>query len=281
MRDDPFFNNVKGTRAAYEVAIAALKNGAQVDAAGCPVFDQATSEAISHQWRHTDGGPPKNLLAGWTTSAIVISIDLDVVAKGGKLLAVWGTTATSDKQLNRVGRPMTKNALLGLLAPGDVGDELKERWNAATPATSAEFVEEIEKGLKIYDSFDGKCGNQWLADREARPTLRYHALATLLTDDRLWVNGASAVCSQLFAVELASVGGQSAFKDDCGGRGPNYKAANIWRSVLVNGTTTGFDDGLDHDEREHSASLFPFLAAPDAKAGKTKSSDPAHATYKE
>lgn len=281
LRDDPFFNNVKGTRAAYQVATAALKNGAQADAAGCPIFDRPTAEAIAYQWRHTDGGPAQNLLAGWTTSAIVISIDLDVVAKGGKFLAVWGTTGTSDKQLQRVGRPMTKNALLGVLGSDAVADDLKERWNAATPATSAEFVVAIEKGLMIYDGFDGKCGNQWLTDREAAPTLRYHALATLLTDDRLWVNSGSAICSQLFAVEMASVGGQSAVKNDCGGRTPNYKAANIWRSLLVNGTTTGFDDGLDHDDREHSASLFPFLAPPGAGSAKTNSPDTAHAAYKE
>src|SRR5260370_18936417 len=33
LRDDPFFNNVKGTRAAYDVADTALRNGAVVDAA--------------------------------------------------------------------------------------------------------------------------------------------------------------------------------------------------------------------------------------------------------
>jgi Domain of unknown function (DUF4331) len=273
LRDDPFFNNVKGTRAAYQAAIAALKNGAVVDAAGCPNFDRATSEAIFYQWRHTDGGPPKNFLAGWTASSIVISIDLDVVNKGGKLLAVWGTTSTADKQLNRVGRPLTKNALLGLFAADDVGDQLKEEWNAATPATSVRFIAEIQKGLAIYDGFDGKCGNQLLANPEAAPTIRYRALATLLTDDRLWVNSASSVCTQLFAVELATVAGQSALRDDCGGRSPNYNAANVWRSLLVQGTTVGVDDGLDHDEREHSATVFPFLAAPDAKP-VTSAADP-------
>jgi hypothetical protein len=87
----------------------------------------------------------------------------------------------------------------------------------------------------------------------------------MLTDDRLWVNSASSVCTQLFAVELASVAAQSAMKSDCGGRTPNYNASNIWRSLLVNGTTVGVDDGLDHDEREHSATVFPFLAAPSVK----------------
>jgi hypothetical protein len=266
LRDDPFFNNVKGTRAAYQTAIAAMKNGADIDAAGCPSVGQATSQAISYQWRHTDGGPATNLLAGWTASSIVIAVDLDVVTKGGKMLAVWSTTATPDRQLNRVGRPLTKNALLGLFAPDDVGDRLKEQYNAATPATSARFIPEIEKGLALYDAFDGKCGNQLLADRETVPSMRYRALAAVLADDRLWVNSASSVCTQLFAVELANLAGQPALKDDCGGRTPNYNAANVWRSLLVEGSTVGVDDGLDHAEREHSTTVFPFLAAPDAKS---------------
>jgi hypothetical protein len=132
LRDDPFFNNVRGTRAAYQTAQAALKAGASVDAAGCPNFDRATSQAILDQWKHTEGGPPKNFLAGWLTSAIVISIDLKVVNKGGKLLAVWGTTSTPDKQLDRAARPLTGNALLGTLASDEVSDQLKEDYNAAT-----------------------------------------------------------------------------------------------------------------------------------------------------
>jgi hypothetical protein len=263
LRDDPFFNNVRGTRAAYQTAQAALKDGATVDAAGCPNFDQATSKAILDQWRHTDGGPPTNFLAGWLTSAIVISIDLSVVSKGGTTLAIWGVTSGPERQLNRVGRPLTKNALLGLFAPDSVGDSLKEQWNAATPATSAGFIPEIQKTLGLYDGFDGKCGNQLLVDPRAAPSARYLALATLLADDRLWVNSASSVCTQLFAVELAKLAGESALNQDCGGRTPNYNASNVWRSLVVNGSTVGVDDGVDHDEREHSATVFPFLAAPD------------------
>ncbi len=90
LRDDPFFNNVKGTRAAYNVAGAALQHGTPTDAAGCPQFDEATSRSILDTWRHTDGGPATNLLAGWKSSALVLSIDLDVVNSGGKLLAAWG-----------------------------------------------------------------------------------------------------------------------------------------------------------------------------------------------
>jgi hypothetical protein len=262
LRDDPFFNNVKGTRAAYEVAFAALRHGTVADEGGCPKFDQAISRSISDQWQRTDGGPATNFLARWTTSALVISVDLDVVARGGKMLAVWGVTATPDRQLNRVGRPLTKNALLGLNAADEVGDRLKEQWNAATPSRSAQFIPEIQKGLALYDGFDGVCGNQLLAKNDVAST-RYHALAVLLTDDRLWVNSASASCTQFFAVELARLAEQHALLNDCGGRTPNYNASNVWRSLLVKGTTSGVDDGLDHDEHEPSATAFPFLAAPD------------------
>jgi hypothetical protein len=31
------------------------------------------------------------------------------------------------------------------------------------------------------------------------------------------------------------------------------------------------DDGLDHDEREHSATVFPFLAAPTVKPAAVES----------
>ena len=265
-RDDPFFNNVKGTRAAYDKARAALDAGAKVDAAGCPAFDSATVHAIADEWRHTQGGPAKNLLAGWTTSAIVVSIDLKLVNKGGPLLAVWGVTQSPARQIDRAARPLTGNALLGTLAPEEISDAFKETYNMSTPADGGKFVDEIASNLGLYDGFDGKCGNQWLADAKAAPTQRYHALASLLADDRLWVNSASAVCTQFFAVERAALGDDRALAKDCGGRTPTYSASNIYRSMLVDGTTDSVSDGLSRDEREHSDSVFPFLAAPDAQA---------------
>jgi hypothetical protein len=266
LRDDPFFNNVKGTRAAYQVAFAALKRGVATDAAGCPKFDRATAEKILHEWRHTDGGPATNLLAHWTSSALVVSVDLDAIDRGGRMLAVWASTETEARRFDRLGRPLTKNALLGLTDADGVGDQLKESWNRATPATSAEFVADMEKSLAFYDGLDGDCGNQFLIDSRVEAAERYRPLALLLSDDRLWVNGDSTRCTQLLAVELASLAGRSDLSGDCGGRTPTYNASNTWRSLLVKGTLTGIDDGLDHDEHQPSATVFPFLVPPDAQA---------------
>lgn len=264
-RDDPFFNNVKGTRAAYQVAATALRNGTAVDEAGCPGFDRATSEAILDQWRHTDGGPASNFLAGWTSSAIVVSVDLTLLTRGGKLLAVWATTSAGSKQIDRAARPLTGNALLGTLASEETSNRLKEDYNAATPRTSARFVPEIEKALALYDAFDGKCANQLLTPRPATAPRaeRYRAMAELLADDRLWVNSESTLCLQLFAVELAILAGQSERLMDCGGRTPLYNASNVYRSLLVDGSTTSVDDGVEHDDKRHSETEFPFLAAPE------------------
>ncbi|WP_034159120.1 DUF4331 family protein [Sphingomonas sp. ERG5] len=263
LRDDPFFNNVKGTRAAYNKAVAEMKAGAVKDAAGCPQFSAAASRAILTEWNHTAGEPGSNFLAGWTPASIVLSVDLDLIAKGGKMLAMWASTASVARQIDRAGRPLTGNALLGTITAEEVQNALKEEYNAATPAGSTEFVPEIEQALGLYDGFDGRCGNQLLADAKAPPGRRYHAMAALLADDRLWVNAASHICTQLFAVERAALAGETALRDDCGGRDPNYDSVNVYRSLLVSGTPTGVDDGVHHDERTHSATVFPFLAAPD------------------
>ncbi|MCW3964320.1 DUF4331 domain-containing protein [Pseudomonas aeruginosa] len=266
LRDDPFFNNVKGKREAYTLAGEALAKGLAKDEAGCPAFEATTSAAILDRWRHTGGGPAQNLLAGWTAATLTVSIDLAMVGRGGPMLAVWAETADATRRIDRMGRPQTGNALLGTLAPAAVSDALKEAYNRATPAASDAFVPEIEKALGLYDGFDGDCGNAFLADRTAGAS-RYLTLANLLADDRLWVNAAGGDCTTLFAVELAALGGRPDLKDDCGGRTPNYDAVDVYLSLLAGGAVS---DGVDHDDQTHSTTVFPFLAAPaDSKGAKT------------
>jgi Domain of unknown function (DUF4331) len=284
LRDDPFFNNVKGTRAAYNVAGAALQRGTTMDSAGCPQFDEATSRAILDTWQHTDGGPATNFLAGWKSSALVISIDLDVVNTGGKLLAVWGAVHKASpanttpqagtlgkvpaipklgEQIERTARPLIKNGLVGgPLAPDAISNQRKESYNRVTRTDWAQFSTYIQQTLGLYDGFDGKCGNQWLADPKAKAGMRYQALAKVLADDRVWVNSESHVCTQFLAVEFTEFRTPGAPRGDCGGRTPNYNASNIFRSLLTKGTTTGVDDGLKGDDKVHSTTDFPFLAAP-------------------
>lgn len=268
LRDDPFFNNVRGSRAAFNIAGAALKAGTPKDSAECVLFDAATQREILEAWRHTDGGPAKNFLVGWTPASIVISVDLSAVNKGGPLLAVWGATVSPTRQVDRAGRPLTGNALLAPLAGGAMSDKLKEEFNAATPATSSRFVPAIQESLGLYDGYDGQCGNGLLENTVGDIDVRYGELATLLAEDRLWVNSASTTCTQLFAVERAARGGETALAADCGGRTPTYSAVNAYRSLLAGGQPTGIDDGVDADELMPSNSAFPFLRPPPGGVAK-------------
>jgi hypothetical protein len=265
LRDDPFYNNIKGLLDAYGTASNAIKNGAAVDAAGCAHFDDATTKEILDHMQHTDGGPAENFLGNWTVSAIVISVELSAVSKGGKLLAVWGETTAGGKTLDHMARPFVANTLLGVapFSPDDPSGLRRQEYNEVSRTGETAFVADLQKSLAFQDSLDGKCGNQVLAQPKVSPS-RYMALAKTFADDRLWVNSASKVCTQFFAVELTSLAGRKNMSSDCGGRAPTYDAPNSWRSLLIAGATTGITDGLSQDEHAASATAFPFLAAPDA-----------------
>jgi len=271
LRDDPYFNNVRGTRAALDKAGAALRSGAASrDASGYAHFDEATLQAIHDAWRHTNGGPAANFLAGWKTSAIVVSIDLPTVSKGGPLLALWARTErrqpaqgakppATGAPIDRVGRPLTANALLATVGDEDIADALKEGYNRADPAGWQAFATEIGRNLALYDGFDGVAGNQWLADASQDSPARYVRLARLLADDRLWIDSRRTACVEYLAVERAAFGSPNT---DCGGRAPSVDVNGVFRSMLIRGTPDTSDDGVDHDDRIHSNDDFPFLAAP-------------------
>ena len=265
LRDDPFYNNIKGLAGAYQAAADAIKAGTAVDDAGCARFDATASQTIREQMGHTDGGPAQNFLLNWSVSALVFSVDLNAVAKGGSVLAVWGETSASGRRIDRMARPFVENTLLGVapFSTDDASGMRRQKYNEASPANGSSFVADLQKSLAFQDSLDGDCGNQLLAEAGDGAS-RYRTLARVFSDDRLWINSASSLCTQFFAVELAALARQEAHRNDCGGRSPTYDTSNVWRSLLIAGRPGGLTDGLARDEHAPSATAFPFLAAPDA-----------------
>jgi hypothetical protein len=271
LRNDPFFNNVNGTRWAYGAAAEALATGTSRDSAGCPAFDAKASAEIRRRWASTSDGSPTDFLRGWKVSALVLQVDLDLVGRGGPLLAVWATTArrSDGAVLDRMGRPLIENALLGPLDPEAEINARKEAWNRASPRDWPDFAPAIARTLALYDGFDGNCGNQWKHGAENGPRKsgrgeggegqgasgRYQALAGLLADDRLWIDSRHSRCTTFLAVERGISG-------DCGGRAPTLDAPDVFRSLLMDGSVDGLPDGTDHDDGRHSDRQFPFLGAP-------------------
>lgn len=164
--------------------------------------------------------------------------------------------------IDRVGRPLIGNALLGPTDTADASDRRKEQYNRAAPGAWPSFIADMERTLGLYDGLDRTCGNQWLADQRGAPAMRYHALATLFADDRLWINSQSTRCTQYLAVERAALAVPGAATADCGGRTPGYDVNNRFRSLLIRGTLDDAVDGIVRDDHEHSTIVFPFLAAP-------------------
>jgi hypothetical protein len=272
LRDDPYFNNVRGTRSALNAAGDAIRAGrAPQDATGFRRFDAETLQRIPQLWGQTQGGPARNFLAGWTTSALVVSVDLDLVTAGGPLLAVWARTERRQDApvgeppppgvpIDRMGRALTGNALLATVGDDDIASLLKVAYNGAEPVGWPGFTTEIGRNLALYDSFDGVAGNQWLADPQHSTPTRYQRLSRLLADDRLWVDSRQTRCLHYLAVERNAFGAPPL--PDCGGRTPLHNVNAVFRSLLIRGTPDVTDDGVTRDDHEHSTSHFPFLSAP-------------------
>ncbi len=92
LREDPFFFNAAGFRETARIVTAAA-DGLSFDAAGCPALDTATSAALVGQLQSAPGGGPAvDAFAGFNALAIVLSIDVSLLTKGGPILSVWGST---------------------------------------------------------------------------------------------------------------------------------------------------------------------------------------------
>ena len=119
---------------------------------------------------------------------------------------------SAGKQIDRMARPFVANTLLGVapFSTDDASGLRRQEFNEAPPANGARFIDGPSEIARI-PGFAGRSMRQPAARRQQRESpSRYRALAKVFADDRLWVNSASSVCTQFFAVELASLAGTKA-----------------------------------------------------------------------
>lgn len=286
LRNDPFFFNLAGFKETASIvanAAAGLLAAGLIDSAGCPALDATTSALLVNQLKTGVGGSaPVDSFANFNVLSIVLSIDKSVLTKGGPIVGVWASTnrrSNGDRigvQIDRMGRPGVNTALTNpFFLPSELEshEAIVDAYNAAAnPANWVSlFAPEIAGNLAIFDGINLVCGDQLLADQGTPPGTppgtpapgRYNTLASVLADDRLFVNSASGSCAQYLAVEANYLGISN---NDCGGRTPLEDVIDTTYSVLAlpAGTLSGVDDGVpvDGDGGEASLTQFPFLDAP-------------------
>lgn len=171
---------------------------------------------------------------------------------------------TLGAQIDRMGRPAVSTATIATFtADATTKGARKDAYNQAAIATWATFIPDMRASLAILDALDGTCGNQLAADAMSLP--RYTFLATVLSDDRLYVNSGSGKCGIYLGLEAEIVNPSlpAELKGSCGGRTPTDDVIDRSYSVLAAGLLTGVDDTITSDaEATHSLTTFPFLAAP-------------------
>lgn len=161
-------------------------------------------------------------------------------------------------QIDRFGRPAINTALNHTFDTNQATkDAAKDAWNQAKRTDWGTYADEVAFNLGILDSLDANCGNQFLADPALSPD-RYKTLATVLADDRLWINLASDSCTTYLAVEANATGALA--NNDCGGRRPADDVIETSYSLLAAGLLAGVDDTITADPAKTGVETFPYLA---------------------
>lgn len=167
---------------------------------------------------------------------------------------------TLGAQVDRAGRAAISTALVATFeADADIAGAAKDAYNAASPDSWGTFADGIAGNLAILDAIDANCGNQLLADDDNADG-RYATLASILSDDQLYVNSGSGTCGVYLGLEAEIVGAIGEGDGGCGGRMPADDVIDRSYSVLAAGILTGVDDTITEDDKGFD-DTFPFLKA--------------------
>jgi hypothetical protein len=183
---------------------------------------------------------------------------------------------TLGAQIDRFGRPAINTALNHSFDPGiAAAGTAKDMYNANAMESTwvASYKGEFAKNLAILDSLDttatsNGCGNQLFAQPDAGAA-RYDTFASVLANDRMWVNTAATNCSQYFGVELIATGVLAADggpdggpTNECGGRKLTYDVIQTTYSAAALGAVSGFGSGVSAVPGKTNGTTFPDLAPP-------------------
>jgi hypothetical protein len=92
LRNDAFFFNLDGFNATRALVSGAAED-LDFDAAGCPLLDEATADALVTQLQSAPGGgPAQDDFLGENILVIALAVDKAIVTPGGPIVSVWGSS---------------------------------------------------------------------------------------------------------------------------------------------------------------------------------------------
>ena len=164
------------------------------------------------------------------------------------------TPPTLKTQVDRIGRPAINTALNHVFDPTSNAGTAKDAYNADKNVSTwpTTYKAEFRNNLAIFDGLDRVCGNQ-AAYALANS---YVPLATLASDDRIYLDTSHATCTTYLAVELNATGIQA--NTDCGGRKLTYDVIDATYAAVSG--AAGASDGISADATKTGGTAFPYLA---------------------
>jgi len=180
---------------------------------------------------------------------------------------------TLGAQIDRMGRPGINTALQSTFATTDqVREAAQDAYNADKDKAGwvAKYKDGFAGSLAIYDGIV-TCGDQPFFKEDAGTTAaaRYATLASVLADDRLWLDTSATCSGRYLSVEL---NGTVLPNSDCGGRTLKTDVIDVTYTALagdVDGVVQGQDSGappigdtIAATDAKVNGTTFPYLSAP-------------------
>lgn len=173
---------------------------------------------------------------------------------------------TLGAQIDRMARPGVNTALQQTFTPNATREAAQDSYNKdGNKATwVATYKANFAGSLAIYDGVDRNCGNQAFASADASAdgaVEKYGTLASVLADDRLWLDTAkTCTANQYLAVELNATG--AAANTDCGGRTLPNDVIDTTYTAVASTLAAPVPDKIGAVAAKTNGTTFPYLAAP-------------------
>lgn len=165
------------------------------------------------------------------------------------------------EMVDRVGRPLISRLLIGATLPPAERIAAQQQYRLKGPLDGFRFEAEMARGFALYDGADSEDS----AGDQCRPPATYPELASVLANDRLFVDTDQGNCTYFFEVERAFLSGRSS-RTSCGGYMPTQDAVDAMYSILIRALGAPGAPGpqVPDGAQPHSDYLgndsFPFLA---------------------